>query len=144
MRLERLTPEAGAALPLAEGQIRGQLFFAALWEVILALSGDATVPAYINQLPQLNLRDFFTNLIGILWIGGATNALSTWAQVNGQQRVGAARAAIFYAIQPVWAVFLSVLSGVDTLSFYEVIGGLLIVSGSILLATADGSIRSGD
>lgn len=82
-------------------------------------------------------------ILGIIWIGVATNALSTWAQVNAQQRVGAARASIFYATQPVWAVVTAVLAGVDTLSLFEIIGGLLIVSASIVVAIADLGARKG-
>lgn len=137
VRLDVLTSRAGAALPLAEGQIQGQLAFAAAWEMILALSGDSTVPAYFQHALDTPVQNIVLTVLGILWIGVATNAGSTWAQIVGQQRVGASKAAIFYASQPIWAAGLSVAAGLDTLSRNEIIGGALIIAGGLLLAAVD-------
>lgn len=137
VRVQVLAPRAGANMSLVEGQVAGQLLFSFVWEVALNLFGDHSGPAYLMSIPTLSTQNITTTLLCILWIGMLTNALSTWVQITGQQRVGASRAAIFYATQPVWAVILSVLIGLDSLSTFEIIGGILIVSGSVLLAIAD-------
>lgn len=77
---------------------------------------------------------WLTTLIGALWVGGCTTSAATFLQVEGQARVGATRAAVFYASQPVWAALLSVLLQVDTLTVNEVLGGAMIVSAGVLVA----------
>lgn len=121
--------------------MKGQFAFSMLWEVGLTLGGDFSGVDYLKSIPTLGGDNLTTTLLCIIWIGMATNAFATWAQISGQQRVGASRAAIFYATQPVWAVVLSVMIGLDTLSTFEVIGGMLIVSGSVLLALADNGMK---
>lgn len=127
----------GSALPLAEGQVLGQLSFAAAWQTVFALSGDSTIPSYLEYTLKMSTQDIFTTVLCIIWIGFAANALSTWAQIVGQQRVGASKAAIFYASQPVWAAGLSIASGLDSLSNNEIAGGAFIIAGSLLLAVVD-------
>lgn len=105
--------------------------------VVLALSGDSTVPSYFSHALSMSASDMLVTVLGIIWIGFFTNAGSTWAQIVGQQRVGASKAAIFYASQPVWAAGLSIATGLDSLTVNEVIGGALIISGSLLLAAVD-------
>lgn len=141
VRVQVLAPRAGSSFTLVEGQVKGQFAFSMLWEVGLTLGGDFSGIDYLKSIPSLGGDNLTTTLLCIIWIGMATNAFATWAQISGQQRVGASRAAIFYATQPVWAVVLSVMIGLDTLSTFEVIGGMLIVSGSVLLALADNGMK---
>lgn len=138
VRVDRLTSRAQSALPLAESQIFSQLGYATAWSSIFALSGDLTIPNYLqHSLTSMSTQDFFVTLLGILWIGVGTNAIATWIRMLGQQRVGASRSAIFYASQPVWAAALSAASGLDSLTLNEILGGFFIFGGSLLLAAVD-------
>lgn len=139
VRLDELAPRAGAALPLVKGTIQVQLALAAACQLAVMLTGDASLSAYLEHAHSLSFADLLAAGVSIAWIGACTSGAATWAQVVGQARVGASRAAIFYATQPVWAAGLAVASGMDSLTSSEVVGGLLIVSGSMLLAITDGA-----
>lgn len=128
-------------MSVVDGMIRAQVVCSLAFEMSVLLSGDPASTAFLRHMPHLSMHDTITSLICILWIGGATSALAMWAQVVGQARVGASRAAVFYASQPVWAVGLTVASGLDKLSQSEVIGGALIVLGGFLVALGDNGME---
>lgn len=68
------------------------------------------------------------------WVGSFAASAATCMQVVGQRRVGANRAAVFYASQPVWTVIIALALRIDSITAREIIGGGMIVSAGILLS----------
>lgn len=67
----------------------------------------------------------------VLYLGVFTTALTTWVQTWGQGVVGAARAAVIYSMEPVWAALLAWVFLGEVLGVLGWIGGAL-VGGSVL------------
>lgn len=88
-------------------------------------------------MSQFSAHDLALTGVGLFWLGAATTVLATWAQVTGQRRVGASRAAVSYALQPLWAVLTAVGLGVDGAGGWELFGGALIMSAGLILAILD-------
>lgn len=126
----------GSTLSLVDAKTRTQVALAALC-VVLFSAGDNL--GFVRALligEQQSWRWWVTTVGGAAWVGGCTTSAATFLQVEGQGRVGATRAAVFYACQPVWAAFLSVALQVDSVRANEVIGGAMIVGASALVAAS--------
>lgn len=72
-----------------------------------------------------------------LWSGVAINAIAPFLQVGGQQAVGATRAQVVYASQPLWAAMLSFVLLGECLDTTGLIGGTLFLVAVFLAATAE-------
>lgn len=72
-----------------------------------------------------------------LWSGLAVNAVAPFLQVSGQQAVGASRAQVVYASQPLWASLLSWIMLKETLGQDGMMGGSLFLVAIALAATAE-------
>jgi len=72
-----------------------------------------------------------------LWSGMAINAVAPFMQVYGQQTIGASRAQVVYASQPLWASLLSWIMLKETLGTDGMMGGSLFLVAIALAATAE-------
>lgn len=107
--------------------------------ILLALGWDESAQ-YISSMTSDNASN--TNdllLVGsaALWSGIAINAVAPFLQVGGQQAVGATRAQVVYASQPLWASLLSLCFLGETLSKDGLIGGALFLSAMFLASTSE-------
>ena len=78
-------------------------------------------------------------LVGLasLWSGLAINAIAPFLQVGGQQAVGATRAQVVYASQPLWAALLSLCLLGETLGKNGLIGGGMFLSAMFIASTTE-------
>jgi drug/metabolite transporter (DMT)-like permease len=72
-----------------------------------------------------------------LWSGLAINAVCPFLQVGAQQAVGATRAQVVYASQPLWAAILSYLFLNEVVGPEGLVGGALFLGAMFLAATAE-------
>lgn len=129
-------------LPLIRTKICVQ---AVLSFTLLAVLGDGGLEGASNYLSGLLLTEggVLSNkdvlLIGAaaLWSGFAINAVAPFLQVGGQQTVGASRAQVVYASQPLWAAGLSFVLLHETLGQNGIIGGTLFLVAIFLSASAE-------
>ncbi len=109
---------------------------------LLALLGEnnglSEVTTYIQNLVSSSSSSDLT-LVGsaVLWSGLVINALVPFLQVSGQQIVGASRAQVVYASQPLWAAILSFVLLGETLGEKGMAGGLLFLTAIFLAASAE-------
>ena len=137
IRLQMLTKKVADPLTLVRQKGITQLMLSMATLLGLYFLGDHSSWQYLTTLPSFSQNHFVSSIACIFWIGSATTALATWAQVVGQKRIGPSRAAIFYATQPVWAVAIATSLGMDQLSVGELIGGGFIVAAGLTLALAE-------
>uniref|UniRef100_A0A7S3V8P1 EamA domain-containing protein n=1 Tax=Chaetoceros debilis TaxID=122233 RepID=A0A7S3V8P1_9STRA len=97
---------------------------------ISASSASASASDIINS-------DGFMVGAAALWSGLAVNAVAPFLQVSGQQAVGASRAQVVYASQPLWASLLSWIMLKETLGQDGMIGGSLFLVAIAIAATAE-------
>jgi drug/metabolite transporter (DMT)-like permease len=103
-----------------------------LWTVVLlALVALPFVPAHIEPRPAL--------WAAVLYAGLLSSAGCLLAQTWAQARTTAVRAALIFALEPVFAALYSVLLGREQLGFRALTGGALIVLG-ILAAELGGAL----
>jgi len=72
-----------------------------------------------------------------LWSGFAINAVAPFLQVGGQQSVGASRAQVLYASQPLWASILSFAFLGETMGNQGLMGASLFLIAIFFAATAE-------
>ncbi|KAF6001790.1 hypothetical protein F1559_003456 [Cyanidiococcus yangmingshanensis] len=75
----------------------------------------------------------------VLYLGLATTALSGWLQALGQERISAERAAIIYALDPVYGAAFAYLVLGETLGTRGIAGALIVFLASLI---SQGAIRS--
>lgn len=129
IRLEQLSKRVKSAVNLVRDKTMIQLVFSIA--CMVWTFGSSDVQRFVAAVPTMSLRTLSEVSLLIVWLGSATSALATWAQVAGQKRVGPSRAAVVYASQPVWATSLAVASGIDHPTQNEIVGGFLIVLAAI-------------
>ena len=109
--------------------------------LLAALGSQETIQYITNMMSNVNISQNYSDiwLIGsvALWSGIAINAVAPFLQVGGQQAVGATRAQVVYASQPLWAALLSLCLLGETLGKEGLIGGALFLSAMLLAATAE-------
>ena len=125
-------------LPLIRTKIAIQ---ACLSIVMLAVLGEQDglneITSYIGNLLSSSSSDLTLVGSAVLWSGLVINALVPFLQVSGQQIVGASRAQVVYASQPLWAAILSFVLLGETLGEKGMMGGFLFLSAIFLAASAD-------
>lgn len=72
-----------------------------------------------------------------LWSGIVINAVAPFLQVGGQQAVGATRAQVIYASQPLWAALISLCLLGETLDQRGFIGGTLFLSAMFIASKTE-------
>lgn len=144
IRLDALSKLVKSPTDLVRQKGLAQMLLSILTLLAVTLSGDRSAATYITSFLHMTPYHAFTTVAAIIWIGACTTALATVAQVIGQARIGPSRAAVFYSTQPVWAVLLSVLAQVDTVTPQELAGGSLIVLAGVGLAVSEASIFKPD
>lgn len=137
LRLERLSTKSVGATVLVETKTVTQVVWSAFAVALVMWKGDTDVGSYASNFLSMPSGDIISAVWWSFWIGAGTSALSTWAQVVGQERVGPSRAAVCYASQPLFAAGLACAFGIDRLTPQEVVGGALIVAAGALLAIGD-------
>ncbi|MBA8794334.1 drug/metabolite transporter (DMT)-like permease [Friedmanniella endophytica] len=101
---------------------------AAVQMVVIALiCGVAAVPGGL-RLPASG-----TDWLIVLYLAVVAGALAMFLQTWAQARVGATRAAVVMAMEPVWAAAFAITLGSDRLSVRIVIGGLAILAAMYLV-----------
>ena len=100
--------------------------------VLVQLAVTAVVCAATLPFSEVRLDPTPRLWVAVVVCGVLANALAIGAQTWAQARTTAARAALFYALEPVWAALFSVLLGRETLGRAEIGGGALIVFGVLV------------
>lgn len=110
----RVTRELSPLLTTAYSIWFGLLFLlpASAWE--LARAGAKWTPAAVGVLIYLGL---FASVLGFVW----------WNR--GVATLGPVLAGNFYNLVPIWAVAMAVLFLGETLQFYHLLGGILVLGG---------------
>ena len=123
-------------LPLIRTKIAVQ---AVLSCALLAFVNEGGLSSAMDYMHDLIANPNDAVLIGsaALWSGLAINAIAPFMQVSGQQTVGASRAQVLYASQPLWASFLSYFLLNETLSEDGMKGGSLFLIAIFFAATAE-------
>lgn len=123
-------------LPLIRTKIAVQ---AVLSCALLAFANEGGLSSAMDYMQDLIVSPDDAVLIGsaALWSGLAINAIAPFMQVSGQQTVGASRAQVLYASQPLWASFLSYFLLNETLSEDGMKGGSLFLIAIFFAATAE-------
>jgi len=107
--------------------------------LLLVLGWDDSYQ-YVSAMASNNADNINDALLvgsAALWSGLAINAVAPFLQVGGQQAVGATRAQVVYASQPLWAALLSLCLLGETLNEDGLIGGALFLSAMFLASTAE-------
>ena len=100
------------------------LVAAQLWMVaLLALAALPFVPRYLNPTPAF--------WWAVLYTGVLSTAVCMLGQTWAQARTSAVRAALIFALEPVFAAVFSVAVGRERLGIRELTGGTLIVLGIV-------------
>ena len=125
-------------LPLIRTKIAVQAFLSC---VMLSLLGDQNglneIGTYVHNLfSSSSSSDLLLVGSAVMWSGLIINALVPFLQVSGQQTVGASRAQVVYASQPLWASILSFALLGETLSDNGMRGGMLFLIAIFLAASA--------
>jgi drug/metabolite transporter (DMT)-like permease len=126
-------------LPLIRTKIAVQAMLSCLLLAFLGEGGLNEAANYIGTLISSASSSPDAALIGsaALWSGLAINAIAPFLQVSGQQAVGASRAQVVYASQPLWASILSFILLHETLGQNGMIGGALFLTAIFLSASAE-------
>jgi len=101
---------------------------------VLQLAGTAawTVPlAALHQGPVL-LGSGWQLSLAIGYLAAFCTALAFFVQIHAQKHVSAARAALIFSLEPVFAAIASTLFYGERLSSLEWLGGFLVVAGVIV------------
>jgi drug/metabolite transporter (DMT)-like permease len=116
--------EAYAPRAHVTGLVAGQLWLTALGSVLLL----PFVDVFVEPSPRLFFAVGFTGIFA--------SALAISLQTWGQARTTAVRAALIFALEPVFAALYSWWAGFERLTAREVMGGALIVAA---VAVAEGA-----
>lgn len=125
-----------APLPLIRTKIATQAILSC---GMLAFVGEGGLASAYEYMQSLISSPEDALLIGgaAVWSGLAVNAVAPFLQVAGQQTVGASRAQVLYASQPLWASFLSFIMLHETLGEKGLAGGALFLIAIFFAATAE-------
>ena len=106
---------------------------------------DATVFVRATQQTfKETLSTISRHLLPLIYLSGVTTALANYLQSKAQKDVSAERAAVIYAMDPVYgAIFANILLG-ETLGDLGLIGAFLIVVAAAANAVVDFGSLSGD
>jgi len=129
-------------LPLIRTKIAVQAFLSCILLAVLGENGGLSeaityVQSLVLSLSSSNNNDLFLVGSAVLWSGLIINALVPFLQVSGQQTIGASRAQVVYASQPLWASIMSFFLLGETLGESGLVGGFLFLSAIFLAASAD-------
>ena len=110
-----------------------------------ASAGDATVFVHATQQTfKETLSTISRHLLPLIYLSGVTTALANFLQSKAQKEVSAERAAVIYAMDPVYgAIFANILLG-EKLGDLGFIGAFLIVVAAASNAALDFGGVSGD
>jgi drug/metabolite transporter (DMT)-like permease len=127
-------------LPLIRTKIAVQALLSCILLAVLGENdGFNEVTTYVQQLMASTSSSNDLLLVGsaIAWSGLIINALVPFLQVSGQQTIGASRAQVVYASQPLWASMLSFVFLGEALGENGLIGGFLFLVAIFLAASAE-------
>eukprot|EP01083_Nonionella_stella_P192120 710490_1 len=119
---------------LGEGGLSGAGQY--IQELFSSMTISESTSASASASDILNSDGFMVGAAA-LWSGLAVNAVAPFLQVSGQQAVGASRAQVVYASQPLWASLLSWIMLKETLGHDGMMGGSLFLVAIALAATAE-------
>ena len=105
---------------------------------LLAAIGSNDCMEYIETMRDDTLHSQNLLILSsvVLWSGLVINAIVPFLQVGGQQAVGATRAQVVYASQPLWAALISLCLLGETLGREGLCGGLFFLIAIFLAASA--------
>jgi drug/metabolite transporter (DMT)-like permease len=124
-----------------------------LWTIITSLNNLSDIESIsgVNtvfvQATQLTFQETFStvsrHLLPLIYLSAVTTALANFLQSKAQKHISAERAAVIYAMDPVYgAIFANILLG-ETLGGPGLVGAFLIVLAAAANAVADsGSVTS--
>ncbi len=92
------------------------------WSLLLS-----SVPVLVMGAPSLNLP--VSGYLALLYLGVFCSALSFFIQTHAQQYTSAARTALIFSLEPVFAALLSIGFYGEELAVMEWLGGCLTVAG---------------
>lgn len=125
-------------LPLIRTKISVQAFLSC---IILSFFGERDglneIGAYVQELITSSSGDLLLVGSAMCWSGLIINAIVPFLQVSGQQMVGASRAQVVYASQPLWASILSFILLGETLGEDGMKGGFLFLVAIFIAASAE-------
>ena len=113
---------------------------ASLSLVVLAALGREESVQYIQAMLDNGINSSHDLIIigsVVLWSGVIINAIVPFLQVGGQQAVGATRAQVVYASQPLWAALISLCLLGETLGKEGIYGGVFFLAAIFLAASAE-------
>lgn len=87
------------------------------------------------------------NLLIMLYMGIVASSIATLTQSFGQTVVSSTRAAIIFALEPIFAAFFAIIIGSEYLTIPVILGGILIMIGvyfSIISTKNDSIIKNKD
>ena len=121
--------------------IKNKIFVQASLSIALlsafAWQETSTFFSAVTSDPSAATSDLWLVGSAALWSGIAINAVAPFLQVGGQQAVGATRAQVIYASQPLWAALLSLCLLGETLDERGLIGGTLFLSAMFIASKTE-------
>lgn len=103
-----------------------------LWGLVEILKGGGGGAAGVEVVQQVVVREW----PNILYLGAVTTALCNWIQTIGQREVPAEKAALIYAMDPVYgAIFARLLLGDSEILGVQGIIGAALVTGAAVIST---------
>ncbi len=129
-------------LPLIRTKIAVQAFLSCIMLAVLGENGGLNeISTYAQSLISSTSTSQSQDLLlvgsAVMWSGLIINALVPFLQVSGQQTIGASRAQVVYASQPLWASIMSFFLLGETLGQNGLMGGFLFLSAIFLAASAE-------
>ncbi|MHA1618406.1 MAG: DMT family transporter [Promethearchaeota archaeon] len=106
-----------------------QLLSLSLASFFVSLIFENVTDSIFSQLDQVFSLH---NLILLLYMGLIATSFATIIQMHGQHRVPATRAALIYALEPIFGALFAVILGNEILGWQTLVGGVLIVGGIFL------------
>lgn len=127
VRLERASQAVPNAAQLNSASLWAVTALAGVWSLVG--SGDGlTTTVSLSSLMSTTNPSFLTDLVALFYLGAVTTAGANWIQTKAQGFVASERAAVVYALDPVYgAVFAYVLLGETLANTGAWIGAGLIV-----------------
>ncbi len=106
-----------------------QLLFLSLASFLVSLIFENPTDSIFSQLDQIFS---IQNIVLLLYMGLIATSFATIIQMHGQHRVPATRAALIYALEPIFGALFAVILGNEILGWQTLVGGILIVGGIFL------------
>ena len=87
----------------------------------------------LSQVSE-NSVDIFsvTNILVLVYMGAIATSLPFLFQGYGQKKVSSTRAAIIFALEPVFATFFAIILGGELLNFQTILGSVFIFIGILI------------